>query len=151
MKIATIFFFSMILTATAHADYDPFNFKCVYDATSDGMITLTTDIRPDTADFSISMKSDQQEETTTFEAQHVFVHYPSEIPAENLKHVQKLAQVLKIDWSSVFTVTDVLLAFTPGQVEMSVYKFSTENSDLGIGIHSVVFGNSYYTPCLSVK
>lgn len=150
MRLVVLFFASTISASVSLAAYEPFSFQCVYDASADGMITATTDIRPDTADFTVYLKSDQKQDTEKVEAEDVFVYTTDEIPAANLAAIEKLAQQQKLEWSSIFTVTEVRIVISP-EATMTFYKFNANDGDLGVGVHSDVFGNSYYMACVLVK
>ncbi len=148
MKFCLTILAFIFTSGFARAEYEPFYFQCVYDASSDGMITVTTDIDPDVNDLMIHLKSDLRQEAEVLEAEHVYIYRPDEIPAENQESIQKVLELLNIDLKEVFTFTEVKIPFADDRTFMTFYKVNSYTGDLGIGVHSHIFGNDYYTRCV---
>lgn len=133
-------------TSVAFGAYEPYRFKCVYDANTDGMVTVTSKVDPDMDNMTLSFVSSINGQISEMEAQNVFVYYKDEEMNEDTKKViAEMAKKLNIDQSQWFTTTEFVMMTE--QILWTFYKFNSEKGTLGIGTYVLASGFGTYTEC----
>lgn len=134
----------------AKTGYEPFKFSCVYDASTDGMITLTSYIDPDIDKWTMTLQSSIYPKIDTVEAESAYVYtIDEEVDSETQNAIDALSKKLKINSNQWYTTTDITVLLNPEVEEskMRIFKFNSNENTLGIGIYTTYLGHSYYTVC----
>jgi len=136
----------------ALAEYEPYKFSCVYDASSDGMITLTSYIDPDIDKWTVTTQSSIYPKVDSAEAESAYVYSKDEeVDSETQNAMNALIKKLKIDSSKLFSTTDITMTQTEDEISMDVlmriFKFNSKDGTLGIGIYTTYADQKYYTVC----